>query len=74
MTTVPKVTDGNFFEDFSRGQIFRHAIPRTITEGDLAVYIALTGDRRPLNCSSENSHTTCWSSTSSSDARCRTCR
>ncbi|MBW2714673.1 MAG: MaoC family dehydratase [Deltaproteobacteria bacterium] len=57
MTTVTKVTDGNFFEDFSRGQIFRHAIPRTITEGDLAVYIALTGDRRPLNCSSEFART-----------------
>ncbi|MBW2493519.1 MAG: MaoC family dehydratase [Deltaproteobacteria bacterium] len=53
MTTPTKITDGNFFEDFSRGQIFQHAIPRTVTEGDLAVYIALTGDRRPLNCSSE---------------------
>jgi len=53
MTTPSKITSGNFFEDFSRGQIFRHAIPRTITEGDLALYIALTGDRRPLNCSSE---------------------
>ncbi|MFB3118003.1 MAG: MaoC family dehydratase, partial [Myxococcota bacterium] len=53
MTTATKITDGNFFEDFSRGQIFHHAIPRTITEGDLALYIALTGDRRPLNCSSE---------------------
>ena len=48
-----KITDGNFFEDFSPGQVFRHAIPRTLTEGDLALYIALTGDRRPLNCSSE---------------------
>ena len=53
MTTVTKINDGNFFEDFSRGQVFHHAIPRTITEGDLALYIALTGDRRPLNCSSE---------------------
>jgi 2-methylfumaryl-CoA hydratase len=53
MTPTTKITDGNFFEDFSRGQIFHHAIPRTITEGDLALYIALTGDRRPLNCSSE---------------------
>jgi 2-methylfumaryl-CoA hydratase len=53
MTTATKITDGNFFEDFSRGQIFQHAIPRTISEGDLALYIALTGDRRPLNCSSE---------------------
>src|SRR4030065_2222414 len=48
-----KTTTGNFFEDFSRGQLFHHAVPRTVSEGDLALYIALTGDRRPLHCSSE---------------------
>ncbi|MCH7837826.1 MAG: MaoC family dehydratase [Chloroflexi bacterium] len=48
-----KTHAGNFFEDFATGQVFRHAIPRTITEGDLALYIALTGDRRPLHCSAE---------------------
>jgi 2-methylfumaryl-CoA hydratase len=48
-----KITDGNFFEDFENGQVFHHAIPRTLTEGDLSLYIALTGDRRPWNCSSE---------------------
>ncbi|HXV35904.1 MAG TPA: MaoC family dehydratase [Myxococcota bacterium] len=53
MSTPSKTADGNFFEDFSRGQVFRHAVPRTVTEGDLALYIALTGDRRPLHCSSE---------------------
>jgi len=57
MTTSTKITDGNFFEDFSRGQVFHHAIPRTISEGDLALYIALTGDRRPLHCSSEFART-----------------
>lgn len=44
---------GNFFEDFTVGQVIRHAVPRTVTEGDLALYIALTGDRRPLHCSRE---------------------
>jgi 2-methylfumaryl-CoA hydratase len=44
---------GNFFEDFAVGQVFRHAVPRTVTDGDLALYIALTGDRRPLHCSAE---------------------
>jgi 2-methylfumaryl-CoA hydratase len=44
---------GNFFEDFATGQVFRHAVPRTVTEGDLSLYIALTGDRRPLHCSAE---------------------
>ena len=28
-------------------------MPRTITEGDVALYIALTGDRNPRNCSAE---------------------
>ena len=51
MTT--KTRSGNFFEDFAVGQVFRHAVPRTVTEGDVALYIALTGDRRPLHCSRE---------------------
>jgi 2-methylfumaryl-CoA hydratase len=48
-----KTHTGNFFEDFSKGQVFRHAVPRTVTDGDLSLYIALTGDRRPLHCSAE---------------------
>ncbi len=36
-----KTSAGNFFEDFAVGQVFHHAVPRTVTEGDLAVYIAL---------------------------------
>ncbi|MBI4507994.1 MAG: MaoC family dehydratase [Deltaproteobacteria bacterium] len=47
----PKASRGFFFEDFHKGQLLRHPIPRTVTEGDLALYIALTGDRRPLHCS-----------------------
>src|SRR5262245_66060686 len=30
-----------------------HAVPRTVHGGDLAMYIALTGDRRPLSSSTE---------------------
>src|SRR4030066_1804110 len=48
-----KTTTGNFFEDFQVGQVFHHAVPRTVSEGDLALYIALTGDRRPLHCARE---------------------
>lgn len=48
-----KTHAGNFYEDFAVGQVFRHAVPRTVSEGDLALYIALTGDRRPLHCSTE---------------------
>ena len=48
-----KTTAGNFFEDFKVGHVFKHAVPRTVYDGDLALYIALTGDRRPLHCSAE---------------------
>ncbi len=44
---------GNFFEDFHPEQELSHATPRTVTEGDVALYIALTGARFPLNCSDE---------------------
>lgn len=42
---------GNFFEDLGPGQLLRNPVPRTITQGDVALYIALTGDRNPLYCS-----------------------
>lgn len=42
---------GYFFEDYRVGQKFVHAIPRTITQGDVALYQALTGSRNPLHCS-----------------------
>jgi 2-methylfumaryl-CoA hydratase len=48
-----KTNPGNFFEDFATGQTLTHAVPRTITEGDCALYVALTGDRYPLHCSAE---------------------
>ena len=44
---------GNFFEDFRIGQRFQHATPRTLHGGDLALYIALTGDRRAVSSSTE---------------------
>jgi len=40
-----KTNPGNFFEDFSLGQVIRHATPRTITLGDVAVYNGLFGPR-----------------------------
>jgi len=43
--------DGFFFEDYRAGEIFRHAVPRTITEADASLYIGLTGARHPLHCS-----------------------
>ena len=38
---MSKTNPGNFFEDFTIGQVIDHATPRTITEGDRAVYGAL---------------------------------
>jgi len=47
---MSKTAPGNFFEDFALGQILEHATPRTITEGDAALYVALTGSRFALHC------------------------
>jgi 2-methylfumaryl-CoA hydratase len=44
---------GRFFEDFQQGELLRHPTPRTLTEGDAALYIALFGDRFPLYCDAE---------------------
>ncbi len=40
-----KTNAGNFFEDFRIGQTIRHATPRTVTTGDVALYTALYGPR-----------------------------
>jgi len=45
LPSVPKTSPGNFFEDFSLGQQIRHATPRTVTLGDVALYNGLFGAR-----------------------------
>jgi len=40
-----KTNPGNFFEDFHVGQVLQHATPKTITEGDVALYTGLYGSR-----------------------------
>src|ERR671923_714341 len=42
---MSKTGAGNFFEDFRVGQLIRHATPRTITVGDVALYNGLFGPR-----------------------------
>lgn len=42
---MSKTNSGNFFEDFSVGQVLHHATPRTITEGDISLYTSLYGMR-----------------------------
>ena len=49
--SMTKTTPGNFFEDFRLGQTIRHATPRTVTLGDVALYNALFGARFPLQSS-----------------------
>src|ERR671934_1850466 len=44
-TAMSKTGTGNFFEDFRIGQVIRHATPRTITAGDVALYNGLFGPR-----------------------------
>lgn len=45
---MSKSNPGNFFEDFAPGQEIRHATPRTLSEADAALNIALTGARHAL--------------------------
>jgi 2-methylfumaryl-CoA hydratase len=47
---------GNFFEDFHLGQVFKHATPRTVSEGDAALYVALTGSRHILHSAKTVAH------------------
>jgi 2-methylfumaryl-CoA hydratase len=48
---MPKANSGRFLEDFRAGEEIRHATPRTLTSGDAALYLALTGSRFAPNCS-----------------------
>ena len=49
---MSKTDLGRFFEDFGVGQVLRHATPRSVTEADQALYIALTGSRFAVHSSS----------------------
>ena len=48
---MSKINQGRFFEDFSIGDYLVHPLPRTITDGDVSLYIALTGSRYALHSS-----------------------
>ena len=45
---MTKTNPGNFFEDFELGQVIEHATPRTVTEGDRALYGSLYPTRFAL--------------------------
>lgn len=48
---MAKTNSGNFFENFHVGQKISHATPRTLTNGDAALYGALYGSRFALQSS-----------------------
>jgi 2-methylfumaryl-CoA hydratase len=51
--SASKTNRGRFFEDFRFDETIVHATPRTVGEGDRALYIALTGSRFALPSSDE---------------------
>lgn len=51
--SVTKTNSGNYFEDFRLGQEIHHATPRTVTQGDGALYCALYGGRFAVQSSDE---------------------
>ncbi|WP_322921399.1 MaoC family dehydratase [Nocardioides renjunii] len=54
MTAHAAKTDpGRFFEDFAVGQVIDHATPRTVTEGDRALYGAIYPTRFAIASSAE---------------------
>jgi 2-methylfumaryl-CoA hydratase len=53
MSDKGKTSAGNFFEDFKVGQEITHATPRTLTEADAALNVALYGSRFAINSSDE---------------------
>lgn len=51
MSQINKINEGNYFEDFSIDQHIIHPLPRTLSSGDVSLYIALTGSRFALHSS-----------------------
>ncbi|MDB6180128.1 MaoC family dehydratase [Paracoccus fistulariae] len=50
---MTKTNSGRFFEDYKIGQVIRHAVPRTVAEGERALYHALYPARHALYSSDE---------------------
>ncbi|SDZ42495.1 L-erythro-3-methylmalyl-CoA dehydratase [Jannaschia faecimaris] len=48
---MSKTNSGRFFEDYTVGDVIRHAVPRTVAEGERALYTALYPQRFALHSS-----------------------
>ena len=53
---MSKTSTGRFFEDFRVGEVIRHATPRTVTVGDVALYQGLFGARFAVQSSDTFAH------------------
>ena len=49
---------GLYFEEFSEGQVFEHALSRTVTEMDNVLFTTLTMNPQPLHLDAEFAKTT----------------
>jgi acyl dehydratase len=49
---------GLYFEEFTEGQIFEHALSRTVTEMDNVLFTSLTMNPQPLHLDAEFARTT----------------
>jgi acyl dehydratase len=49
---------GLYFEDFAEGQVFEHALARTVTEMDNVLFTTLTMNPQPLHLDAEFAKTT----------------
>ncbi|NIZ12888.1 MaoC family dehydratase [Phaeobacter sp. HF9A] len=52
-STAGKTNPGRFFEDYRLGEVIRHAVPRTVSGGERALYHALYPARHALYSSDE---------------------
>ncbi len=52
-TRAAKTNSGRFFEDYALGDVIRHAVPRTVSGGERALYHALYPARHALYSSDE---------------------
>ncbi len=50
---MSKTNSGRFFEDYALGEVIRHAVPRTIQQGERALYHALYPARHALHSSDQ---------------------
>ena len=59
-----------FFEDYFVGDEINHSVPRTVSEGDVAIYLATTGSRFAVNYSKEFSKAIGYEETPIDDILC----